>query len=179
MNFKTLCWVKAARTERPYYIIHLYEFLEQTNLIYNSVKQIRPAGGDRKWTSKGHEETVRVMEMLCVVYVLLAVSIGRSTQMLFLHQERESPFPRFCYRQWEPVRNFLPYTFGGRGGTQTFSLLQVLRKAVLPDGEEPEQESRILDLEPAQPITSHMTFLCLTFLTCKIGVIIPANIELF
>lgn len=63
--------MKAARTERPYYIIHLYEFLEQTNLIYNSGKQIRPAGGDRKWTSKGHEETVRAMEMLCVVYVLL------------------------------------------------------------------------------------------------------------
>lgn len=104
--------------------------------------------------------------------------------ILFLHQERESPFPRFCYRQRETVRNFLPYTFGGRGGTQTFSLLQVLRKAVLADGEEPEQETRLLDLEPAQPITSHMTlvkwliFLRLTFLICKMGIIIPTNIEL-
>lgn len=88
--------MKAARTESPFYIIHLYEFLEQTNLIYNSGKQIRPAGGDRKLTSKGHEETVQghgnALSCVCVADIS-AVSIERSMQCSFSIKKGKAHFP--------------------------------------------------------------------------------------
>ena len=45
--------------ESTYYMVHLYEFLEQTRLIYNSGKQIRPERRDRKLIAKGHKKTVQ------------------------------------------------------------------------------------------------------------------------
>lgn len=88
--------MKAAGTESPSYIIRLYEFLEQKNLLYNSGKQIRPAGGGRKLTSKGHEETVQghgnALSRVCVADIS-AVSIGRSTQYSFSIKKEKAHFP--------------------------------------------------------------------------------------